>query len=308
MTLLPDTPETPPEEEAGSPYLTTRQASAYLHLNEKKLYELARDGYLPALRLSGKWLFPKQLLDEFLLEQAHSGALTDRITLAAEDDPWLERALGHLGQELDETACIARSTADTLAGLKLLAHRRVSACLLHWGPERRAPQQHGALLRQLPGHDTWTRVQLARRQQGVLLRPGLESDSLATLAAFDHRWALRSPGSGSQHFLALALQEAGFLPDDCPAARIVCSEREAAFALLHDEADCAPGSLAGAREFGLNFLPLGWEMLELVMPRPLFFRHLLRQFLDSLASPAATSLAEHLGGYDLSPLGRVVSP
>ncbi|MGD9710380.1 MAG: helix-turn-helix domain-containing protein, partial [Halothiobacillaceae bacterium] len=40
------------------PCLDTREAAAFLHLNEKKLYELAKNGELPAARVGGKWLFP----------------------------------------------------------------------------------------------------------------------------------------------------------------------------------------------------------------------------------------------------------
>lgn len=43
-----------------SPYLTARQAAAYLQINEKKLYELANGRELPAARVGGKWLFPRR--------------------------------------------------------------------------------------------------------------------------------------------------------------------------------------------------------------------------------------------------------
>lgn len=55
-----------------SPYLTARLAAAYLHINEKKLYELANAREVPAAKVGGKWLFSRALLDAWLLEQAHA--------------------------------------------------------------------------------------------------------------------------------------------------------------------------------------------------------------------------------------------
>ena len=41
------------------------------------------------------------------------------------------------------------------------------------------------------------------------------------------------------------------------------------------------------------------------MPRTLYFRALLQQLLAELASADSTDLAARLGGYDLSPLGKL---
>ena len=75
--------------ETASACLTAREAAAFLHLNEKKLYELANSREIPAARIGGKWLFPRALLEDWLLEQAHGGALTDRLLITGSDDPLL---------------------------------------------------------------------------------------------------------------------------------------------------------------------------------------------------------------------------
>ncbi len=50
-------------------YFTTREVARYLKLNEKKVYTLVSEGQLPAAKLSGKWLFPKHLIDQWVEEQ-----------------------------------------------------------------------------------------------------------------------------------------------------------------------------------------------------------------------------------------------
>ncbi|MEZ5476415.1 MAG: helix-turn-helix domain-containing protein [Thiolinea sp.] len=40
-------------------YMSVKQVAGYLHLNEKKVYELVRDNQIPATKVTGKWLFPR---------------------------------------------------------------------------------------------------------------------------------------------------------------------------------------------------------------------------------------------------------
>jgi len=85
------------------------------------------------------------------------------------------------------------------------------------------------------------------------------------------------------------------------------SEREAAAAVAREDADCAPGARAAAAEFGLGFLPLGWEAFDLALPRDILFRRLFQDLLSAYGNARAQSLSLRLSGYDLSPLGRVLT-
>jgi len=288
------------------PCLDTREAAAFLHLNEKKLYELAKNGELPAARVGGKWLFPRALLEEWLLEQAHGGALSDRLLITGSDDPLLSATVAALAPALGAEAFVAYSPTGTLAGLELLARRRANVCALHWGGVEHSVQQHAMLLRRFGPHRKWALVRLALREQGVILRRGLQVDGIETLAAFDYRWAMRQPGAGSAHFLESALAGRGFSAADCSAVATAHTEREAAAVVAREDADCAPGTRAAATEFGLGFLPLGWEAFDLALPREILFRRLFQDLLSACASPSARALAQRLGGYDLAPLGKII--
>ena len=149
-------------------------------------------------------------------------------------------------------------------------------------------------------------MRLALREQGVILRRGLQVDGIETLAAFDYRWAMRQPGAGSAHFLESALAGRGFSAADCSAVATAHTEREAAAVVAREDADCAPGTRAAATEFGLGFLPLGWESFDLALPREILFRRLFQDLLSACASPSARALAQRLGGYDLAPLGKII--
>ena len=292
--------------ETASACLTAREAAAFLHLNEKKLYELANSREIPAARIGGKWLFPRALLEEWLLEQAHGGALTDRLLITGSDDPLLAATTAALAGALGAEGLVAYSPTGTVTGLELLARRRANVCALHWGDVAHSVHQHSLLLRRFGGCRQWALVRLALREQGVILRRGLDIGGIETLAAFDSRWAMRQAGAGSRHFLESALASRGFSVDDCSVVAEARTEREAAALIAREDADCAPGTRAAAAEFGLGFLSLGWEALDLALPREILFRRLFQDLLAAHGDLRSQTLARRLGGYDLTPLGRVL--
>lgn len=296
--------ESPPD--APSPYLTVREAAAYLHLNEKTLYAMIQDSGIPATKVTGKWLFPRKLLDDWLLESTHGGVLADRLLIAGSDDPWLAHSIARLAQRADDGTLIAYSPCGTRKGLALLAQRRANACPIHWGEAQHATRRHALLLREYTGSSNWVMVQLALREQGVMLSRALAPVSdLAELLARRPLLIQRGPGAGSQHFFTQACTAAGIAAPE--ATQTAATEREAAFMVASGAGDCAPGTRAAAGEFNLHFLPLGSEALDLVMPRTLYFRALLQQLLAELTSADSRDLAARLGGYDLAPLGRLRS-
>ncbi len=290
----------------AQPHLTARQAAAYLQVNEKKLYELANAREIPAARVGGKWLFPRQLLDQWLMEQAHGGLFADRLLLGGAADPLIEAAVLALSDRMGDDALVGCLAGNSASGLAQLSARRLDACAFHWGPAAMSARQHPALLARQRHHHEWTAVRLAWREVGVMLRPGLDVSDLPTLLAYDYRWVLQPPGSGSRYGLQLAVEGAGFRLEDCSVAFTVRSTRSAATALARSLADCSPGALATAVEHGLGFVPIGVESLDLAVPRAVFFRQLFQRLLETFASEPVLQVAASLGGYDLSPLGRVI--
>lgn len=292
----------PPEEES---YLTVRQLAQYVHLNEKKIYALIKEGRVPATKVSGKWLFPRRLVDEWLIESAHGGALTDRLIISGSDDPLLATALGALAEKLDGNALVSYLPTGSRAGLALLSRRLANVCAIHWGPAEAANRQHRTLVHQFPGHSDWAVVKLYRRQQGIMLRRGLSDRfTLGELLQPDLRWVFRQPGAGSQHALESHLH--GRLVDarTLNVLSVEPTERQAASLLARGLADCAPGVAAAAAEFGLEFIPLWWEAFDLVLPRTVFFRQLFQQLLDIFRDDRIQRAATALTGYDLAELGR----
>ncbi len=50
--------------------LTTKEVAEYLSINEKQVYRLIKEKKIPATRITGKWLFPKNVIDEWVMASA----------------------------------------------------------------------------------------------------------------------------------------------------------------------------------------------------------------------------------------------
>ncbi len=298
-----------PEDKPVLPaYLSVRQVAEYLQINEKKVYALLREGSIPATKVTGKWLFPRHLVDQWLLESTRGGVLSDRLLITGSDDPLLHRMVHLFSEKLQERAAVLYSPTGTALGLKLLAQRKANACAIHWGPAEEAHRRHPALLRRHPQHRQWVLVRLYLREQGLMLSPRLATSDPRTdlFRNAGLRWVLRQEGAGSQRYLQEFLHRNGIDPETLNVVRRARSEREAASLVAMGEADAAPGVHAAATESGLGFMSLGWEAFDLVLYRDVYFRTILQQCLTQLRSAQTRELADMLEGYRFEDCGQVV--
>jgi excisionase family DNA binding protein len=290
-------------------YLSVKQVADYLSLNEKKVYALVNEGKIPATKVTGKWMFPRELVDRWMLETSHGGALTDRLTVVGSDDPLFSRLAFAFAEQAQAQALVSYSPTGTKLGLGLMQHQRAEACAVHWGPAQEAHIRHPALVRQFPRHTHWVIVRGFRREQGIMVSPelaqrGREGDEILRDPAL--RWAARQQGAGTGRFLEEHLRRLGVASSSHDAQVITRSEREAASAVAMGLAQAAPGVRAAATECGLHFIPLGWEYFDLVLDKRVYFRHLFQQLMDRILQSETRTLAGLLGGYDLSEAGRLV--
>ena len=53
--------------------MNTKEVARYLGIHEKQVYALIREGRIPATRVTGKWVFPRKLIDEWIETSAKTG-------------------------------------------------------------------------------------------------------------------------------------------------------------------------------------------------------------------------------------------
>ncbi|MGB5569194.1 MAG: helix-turn-helix transcriptional regulator [Sedimenticolaceae bacterium] len=288
-------------------FLSVRQVAAYLQLNEKKIYTLVNEGKIPATKVTGKWMFPRELIDRWMMDSAHGGLLTDRLVIAGSDDPLLYRAVTAFARDVNALAQVSYTPTGTRLGLELLQASRVDVSALHWGPCEESRTRHPALLRQHPQHRNWVLIRAFTREQGLIVSHEVarRTTDPERLIGPDFRWVQRQPGAGAQRFF-MEVRRTVTAADSLNVTATALSEREAAAAIVLDQADVAPGARAAATEAGLVFSPYGVEAFDFALPRNIWFRRLFQELLNRLQSGECRQVADLLGGYDFGESGELV--
>lgn len=298
-----------------SELMTTREVADYLRIKERKVYDLVREGRIPCSRVTGKWLFPRKLIDLWIAGSTElpadmaeqrsapeAGSPMPPPVAAGSHDPLLDWALRA------SQSGLALLPGGSLDGLERLAAGEAMLAGLHVLEEETDTYNEAAIARALPGRPV-VAVEWAWRQQGLVVAPGnpLDLHSVADLAERRARVASRQPEAGSQILLLHLLRAAGTDPadidlSDAPAR----SEADLALDVQEGRADAGLAVAAVARQHRLDFVPLYRERYDLVMTRRAYFSAPVQTLLAFTRTDALLARADEMGGYDIGGLGRVV--
>jgi putative molybdopterin biosynthesis protein len=281
-------------------YLTTKEAADLLRVKERKVYDLAAEGDIPHRRITGKLLFPRQALIDWVNGDTGRGAERPDV-VAGSHDPLLDWAIRESGCGLatlfdgsgdgldrfvaGEAALTGLHVPDAQGWNIAAARARApqDAVLVGWADRRRGLLLHHAV---------------ADRVQGLADLPGL-------------RMALRQQGAGASALLDRLLDAAGLSVADLTATPAPArTESDAAAAVASGEAEVTLGLETMGRLYGLGFLPLTVESFDLLIDRRAYFLPPVQMLLAFARSAPFAAKAKTMAGYDLAPLGHIrwVSP
>ncbi len=288
--------------------MSVKEVADYLHINTKKVYALVSEGKIPGTKVTGKWLFPRKLVDRWLMESSHGGLLTDRLVVTGSDDSLIQHAITHIVNEMQGHALVSYTNTGTELGLSLLARQRADVCGVRWGPAQESTRRHAALVRQYPPYKNWVLVRAFEREQGLVVSPGLieAAGDIGRLFESQARWVMRHDSAGAQRYLRELFSRHKVDPTRLRVTARVLSERDVASHLNREEADVGPGPRSLANEFGLDFIPVGWEAYDLALDRGVFFRTLFQKLIEQLNGPECRRLAAVFGGYRFDNCGQIV--
>jgi putative molybdopterin biosynthesis protein len=301
-------------------FLTVAEAARYLRLNPRSVYLLAQRGGIPASRVTGKWLFPANLLDEWIessargrtgasdVAAAQRGSLPPgSLLLAGSDDPGLELLADSLrdqpGQPLLFSATLGRG-----GGLQALREGRADVAACAYPAPASGEPDLGDLARALPARALVV-VNVFGRELGLVVWTGnpRKLEGVGDLARRGVRFVNRQPGSATHAFTEAALAEARIERGAVVGYRDEVSTHWAVgLRVLRGEADAGVATRAVASALSLGFLPLAPERFDLVVPKESFFRPPVQALIEAIRSERFRREVERLGGYDWARTGRVV--
>ncbi|BBD07343.1 helix-turn-helix transcriptional regulator [Desulfovibrio ferrophilus] len=295
--------------------LSTKEVAHKLGVNEKMVYTLIAEKGLPASKVTGKWLFPSHLVDQWVEsktinypEHSQPEPREDLLVICGSNDLLLERTLS-LFMELypDQTAVFGN--LGSLGGLKALRRGVCHMASSHLAQDSGEEYNFSfarEVLQELPAV-----VNFARREQGIILPPGnpKKIGSIADLGSKNLTVVNRPLGTGTRLLFDRMLEAAevdvsnlkGY-GDELPKHIDVGLE------VLSGRADCGPAIRPVAGLLGLDFMPLGWERFDLLIPKDRFFDKAVQLFLNMLPDKSIREMASTMSGYDLSMTGKMIFP
>jgi putative molybdopterin biosynthesis protein len=295
--------------------LTTEDLAEYLQIHKNQIYRLIRERRLPATRITGKWLFPKQLIDQWVTESARDSlrpgaqqdAVANRIVIAGSNDLALE-ALTKDVQIRRPDLAISLSNLGSLSGLQALRRGTCHIAASHLLDTETGEYNSSYLRRSFP--DLRVRVvNLAHREQGLLLRKGnpLGIRSLKDLANKKAVFINRQYGSGTRVLMDFTLKENGIDSAEIPGyTGIAHTHVEVALAVFGGSADGGMGIRAAAQLLGLDFIPVAHERFDLIIPDKYYSTEAVATLCESLRSAEFKGRVSHMGGYETSDTGKIV--
>lgn len=288
-------------------YLTTKEMADLLRVKERKVYDLAAAGSVPHSRATGKLLFPREAVLAWI-ENAGGGeaAHEERPNVVlGSHDPLLEWALRESGSGL------ASFFDGSFDGLERFADLEGIATGLHIPEDAGEGGGAGeawnvATIAERFAYRPVVLVEWAWRERGLIVAPGnpLGIGGVGDLARA--RLVQRQAKAGSQKLLETLMDAAGIDPAAGPQSGVTArDERDAALAVLDGRGDAALGLAAVAHQFKLDFVPVCRERYDLLVWRKAWFDPPMQRLMEFCRTPEFAGMAQSLGGYDVSGLGRV---
>lgn len=288
-------------------YLTTREVADLLRLKERKVYDLVAEGAIPCVKVTGKLLFPRDLVEAWLTRHLDFKdgieGLADRPQICCgSHDPLLDIAIR-------ESGCgLAVAFGGSIDGLRRLSKGEAMLAGSHLADENvpvGASFNIGHVRRHLPGQPVVV-IEWAKRTQGLIVPAGNPLGLRSASELKRRRIIGRQREAGAYVLLERLLADAGLTVDDItfigsPAR----TESDVAATIAEGRADAGLAIAAVARQYRLGFVPLATERYDLVVWRRSAFEPAVQSLLSFTRSSAFREQADALGGYDISGSGTV---
>jgi excisionase family DNA binding protein len=296
--------------------LNTREIARFLDINEKMVYSLIADKGLPATKATGKWLFPRHLVEQWLENQTINYPKTadtlppyhGLLIISGSNDILLDKALALFNRLYPDHVAVF-GNLGSLGGIRALRRNLCHIAASHLLQESDQEYNFGFAreeLGQVPGI-----INFCKREQGLLVAKGNPKKimGIPDLGRPGIRIVNRPAGTGTRLLLDTGLRKAGidFLRID-GYDREVSRHFDVGIEVLSGRVDTGPGIRAVAGLLNLDFIPLRWERFDFLIQKDRFFERGIQLFLGFLAEPAFRELTTGLPGYDLSLCGKMVFP
>jgi putative molybdopterin biosynthesis protein len=297
--------------------LSTREVSKFINVNEKMVYTLVSEKGLPATKITGKWLFPQHLVEQWVeantinYPKRDAGAVPYKglLVIAGSNDLLLDRAIT-LFNTLHSEHLAVFGNLGSMGGLRALRRDLCHLAASHLLQEDESEYNFAYASEELGNLPAV--VNFCRREQGIIVRKGnpKKITSVADLGKTGLRIVNRPLGTGTRLLLDRELNKAGVKGEKIGGyTHEVQRHLDVGLEVLSGRVDAGPGIRPVAALLNLGFIPLRWERFDLMASKERFFDEGVQRFLGLLHEPKFHRVVKDgLEGYDLSLSGKMVFP
>ena len=299
-----------------SQLLTTKEVAEFLNVNEKMIYSLVSEKGLPASKITGKWLFPKNLVEQWIEtntinypKAADSPSVSQAVLIiTGSNDLLLDKVISLYNTHFHGNIAVF-GNLGSMGGLQALRQNFchiASSHLLQENGEEYNFEFAGRELEHMPAI-----VNFCKREQGILVGKGnpKKISTVSDLGQSGVRIVNRPLGTGTRLLLDQELKKAALRGDKIDGFdHEVHRHIDVGLEILSGRADAGLGIHAVAGLLDLDFVPLRWERYDLMIFKERFFDANVQNFLGLLHEDQFFKLAESLQGYDVHLSGRMLFP
>ncbi len=296
------------------PLMNTKEASQYLRINEKKIYTLINDKGLPATKVTGKWLFQRHLLDQWLEQNTENNPgregspnYYEKLLIITGSNDLLLDLLIELFVGRHQMPLPVFVNLGSLGGIHMLKEDLCHLCSAHL-LEIEEDDYNFAYVEHDFG-DSVVVINFSKRLQAILVPPGNPRNvtGLADLATGRLRIANRKEGTGTRLLLDRELEQQNVSGDQIPGYDNTFSRHlDVGHEVLTGRADAGLAIAAVGGLLGLEQVPVRWERYDFIVRKEVFFSNGVQMLLALLHDQEFLSLSKRFIGYDLSMSGQVV--
>jgi len=297
--------------------LNTKEVAHFLDVNEKVVYNLIAEKGLPATKVTGKWLFPRHLVEQWLENQtinypgiaSHFPHYHGLLIIVGSNDILLGRMISLFNRVYPEHVAVF-GNIGSMGGIKALARDLCHMAASHLLQEDEQEYNFDFITEKFGG-EAPVLVNFCRREQGLIVAKGNPKgiSSISDLGQAGIKIANRPDGTGTRLLLDRELEKAGLNSTQIEGyQQEFRSHLDVAMEILSGRVDAAPAIKPVAALLDLDFAPLRWERYDLLVSKGHFFEQGVQLFLSLLHETQFRNIAQELEGYDLSLCGKMVFP
>ncbi|MDQ7781585.1 MAG: helix-turn-helix transcriptional regulator [Desulfomonilaceae bacterium] len=296
--------------------MNTKEVAGFLGVNEKQIYNLISEKGLPGTKVTGKWLFPRRLVEQWLDSRTINypqmpDPLADQdrlLIIAGSNDILLDRAISLFNERYPDLLAVF-GNLGSMGGLRAMRRNLCHAASSHLLQTDEQDYNFGFALDEL--NELPAVVNFCRREQGLLVAKSNPKGihAVSDLGRPGVRIVNRRIGTGTRVLLDRELDKAGIVGHRIQGYDIEMHRHlDAGLEVLSGRADAAPAIRAVAGLLDLDFIPLRWERFDLLISKARYFDQGIQLFLGLLHEKSFAELAKDLAGYDLGACGKIVYP